>query len=281
MFNIEKFNDWLRGKGLPTIAVVNPKNLDGQKVNARFMSKEVFENLVRNIKRDGKLESAPLVYQDGERYKIISGHHRVKAAVEAGLKEIIVLVAQPKNRDEVVYKQLSHNGLTGVDDLEILKKLYHSITDAELRTDTGVLKELENFIQGFAPEPPPTVGPIKTVRYTIFDVDAKNLKNVIEKIHLFEEQIEEYVSQNYEWEDEVEEFVLSEGIFKIFNKVKAKYKKKFAIKKDADAFVKMIVLADMKITEIIENHNPDKELRKIMLNEFTGKQEIFGSAGEI
>jgi ParB-like chromosome segregation protein Spo0J len=43
-----------------------------------------FKRLVENIRRDGVLTQLPLVY----RGRILSGNHRVRAAIEAGLTEI-------------------------------------------------------------------------------------------------------------------------------------------------------------------------------------------------
>ena len=37
--------------------------------------------LTENLRRDGALSSAPLIYGD----RIISGHHRVEAAIKAGI----------------------------------------------------------------------------------------------------------------------------------------------------------------------------------------------------
>ena len=39
--------------------------------------------LTENLRRDGALSSAPLIYGD----RIISGHHRVEAAMKAGIVE--------------------------------------------------------------------------------------------------------------------------------------------------------------------------------------------------
>ena len=57
-------------------------DLRAQTVNARYMRKEQFDQLTRNIARDGVLTSVPLVYQPpGETPEILSGHHRIAAAL--------------------------------------------------------------------------------------------------------------------------------------------------------------------------------------------------------
>ena len=57
--------------------------------NARFMPRRQFNRLVENIRRDGTLTSAPLIGQveGDERWYVISGNHRVEAAIAAGLLE--------------------------------------------------------------------------------------------------------------------------------------------------------------------------------------------------
>ena len=69
---------------------------------------------------------------------IISGHHRVQAAREAGLENILVMVAKPEDKDDIVSKQLAHNELVGIDDETILSELFTSIEDVSKRIATGI-----------------------------------------------------------------------------------------------------------------------------------------------
>jgi len=70
------------------------------------------------------LTSAPLVH-DGV---VISGNHRVRAAIEAGITEadVIEIVGEllPTRRVAI---QLSHNAIAGEDDPSVLKKLYDGL----------------------------------------------------------------------------------------------------------------------------------------------------------
>ena len=74
------------------IAKVQLADLKEQDINARIMKNEMQDQLTTNIKNRGQLESLPLIALMGEKLEIISGHHRVKSAREAGLKEIIVIL---------------------------------------------------------------------------------------------------------------------------------------------------------------------------------------------
>lgn len=113
-------------------------------VNARFMPQETYQRLVDNLRADGALTSTPLIYAGDGEYPtghelILSGNHRVAAAVDAGIEEgWCLLVDQhiPNARQRAL--QLSHNAIEGQDDLAILKQLYESIDDIDLRGYAGL-----------------------------------------------------------------------------------------------------------------------------------------------
>lgn len=70
--------------------------------------------------------------------EVLSGNHRVQAAIEAGLATIPMLITRqyiaPDRRRAI---QLSHNEITGQDDPAILRIIYSSIDDIEWRVYTG------------------------------------------------------------------------------------------------------------------------------------------------
>lgn len=142
---LSELNGHLKKYGLTELRLVEPKLCKGQKKNARYFAPETFKLLVDNIKRDGRLESMPLCYQDGDVYRIISGHHRVEAAKEAGLEKILIMVINPENQDEIISKQLSHNALVGKDDEMILKELFDSIKDIEHKMSTGLSSAIDKI----------------------------------------------------------------------------------------------------------------------------------------
>lgn len=128
---------------------VDPRSLKLLDVNARYMRHEVFARLVDNLRRDGTLTGntpfAWRIHDDdtrlpvGEGYLVLSGNHRVKASIEAGLSEIEVTITDdylaPDRRKSI---QLSHNALAGEDDPATLKLIYQSIQDVDLRLYTGL-----------------------------------------------------------------------------------------------------------------------------------------------
>jgi hypothetical protein len=133
---------------------IDPMKVRLLKVNARFMRHETFMRLTENIKKDGALSSVPFAAildyytaedliprdEDGQPiYEVLSGNHRVKAAIAAGLSVIDLMVTDdPLTADERKAKQLSHNELAGEDDPATLKLIYDSINDMDMRLYSGL-----------------------------------------------------------------------------------------------------------------------------------------------
>jgi ParB-like nuclease domain len=145
---IEELNAKLGGH--IKIAVVPIEELKFLDKNARFMKNEQFQNLVENIKKDGQLSQLPYCYkQEDGKYKVLSGNHRGKAAIAAGLQEIPVLYTDKElTKDEQIAIQLSHNSISGEDDPIILQELYNEIDDLNLKyyagLDDKLLEQLDN-----------------------------------------------------------------------------------------------------------------------------------------
>jgi len=143
---LEDFNKKAKEFNLPEVVIVDPVDCIGQDKNARYFVPEVFQQLVDNIKKDNRLESTPLLYRDPEKegkFRIISGHHRIEAAKQAGVKQILAFVIEPSSRDEIVSKQLSHNSLVGIDDKFILAELFNEIRNIQQKIASGLKSEIE------------------------------------------------------------------------------------------------------------------------------------------
>src|SRR5208282_6832990 len=77
------------------------KDLKLLEKNARFMKGPQFNRLVENIKNDGCLTSFPLVYREKDSLVVVSGNHRVAAAVKAGIEESDVIeITTPLTRQQ-------------------------------------------------------------------------------------------------------------------------------------------------------------------------------------
>ncbi|MFE7712531.1 ParB/Srx family N-terminal domain-containing protein [Streptomyces sp. NPDC057486] len=118
----------------PRLVRRDPRLLTRLPVNARYMTKEEYDRLVENVRADGCLTSVPLVYGAGEyeegRELVLSGNHRIDAAVDAGLDEIdVMLIDDPQEKDQLIARQISHNSIAGKDDPATPKQLYDEIED--------------------------------------------------------------------------------------------------------------------------------------------------------
>ena len=117
-----------------------------QDVNARILPTEEHNTMTNNIRRRGKLESVPYCAMVDGRVEIISGHHRIRAAREAGVLQSPILVDESGlSRSEVIAKQLAHNRLSGYDDPEVLRILYDAIDDPSLQLSTGLASEMTDL----------------------------------------------------------------------------------------------------------------------------------------
>jgi len=128
------------GGGLNVYTItINPREIKQLEQNARYMKHEEFTRLVENVRKDGKLTSAPFLCKEGDTYLCLSGNHRTRAAIEAGLKEIVCLATDdPLSEEQKIAIQLSHNAITGQDDPATLKALYEKILDTTLKKYSGL-----------------------------------------------------------------------------------------------------------------------------------------------
>jgi ParB-like chromosome segregation protein Spo0J len=115
-----------------------------QDINARAMSKPMFERLSQTIARDKRLESLPLCAKTDRGLEIISGHHRARAATAAGLTEMFALVdVSGLTRSQIAAKQLAHNAIEGQDNEQLLAEIYRQIEDAESKLEAFIDQKLD------------------------------------------------------------------------------------------------------------------------------------------
>ena len=123
-------------------------SLREQDVNARILPSSEHNTLTNNIRNRGRLESVPYCALVEGDIEIVSGHHRIRSAREAGLSEAPILVDESGlSRSEIVAKQLAHNRLAGFDDPEVLRRLFESLEEPALILETGLASEMLNLPQ--------------------------------------------------------------------------------------------------------------------------------------
>jgi hypothetical protein len=114
------------------IAWVDIESLKEQDKNAHLMNPVMFSQLTDNIKKRGALESIPFCALVNNVIEIVSGHHRVRASREAGLKRIPVLLdITGLSRSAIAAKQLAHNFINGYDDKDLVAEIAKLITDVD------------------------------------------------------------------------------------------------------------------------------------------------------
>ncbi len=130
------------------IKTVDISLLEEAEKNANRMSEGSFKRLTENIKKSGGLSSAIACYKRGEKYVIISGHHRYRACVKLRFKEVPIIYADEKDltRDEIIALQLSHNSLHGEDDKGILKRMFDEIQSVDFKEFAAInIDEIGNI----------------------------------------------------------------------------------------------------------------------------------------
>lgn len=119
---------------------INIREIEESPINAQVMSESDFNRLVKNLKKDKVLTSSVLLMKQKDKSKLmcISGHHRIKAAKKAGIKEIPSLIIDEVEESTRIRLQLTHNDIHGYPDESIV-----SIMQSKLQSDDI---ELINYI---------------------------------------------------------------------------------------------------------------------------------------
>lgn len=130
------------GSGL-LIAKVQIDKVKEQDINARIMKNEMQDQLTANIMKRGQLESLPFLVLNDGKLEIVSGHHRIKSARAAGLKEIVAIIdVSGLSRSQIAAKQLAHNAISGFDDDSTLREIVKMITDVDDMIESFVGKDI-------------------------------------------------------------------------------------------------------------------------------------------
>lgn len=171
--------------GSARLQIVDPRGLVLLKQNARFFKKDTFRQLVENIKTDRRLSSVPLCrpLEDG-RFEVLSGNHRVKAAVEAGLEKILVIVLlEDLDESRKIAIQLSHNALVGQDDQNVLAELWAKIDDVQARLYAGLSSDTLNEIKKveLVQFSTPSIY-TKTLTFAFTDTEKEHVESVLREL---------------------------------------------------------------------------------------------------
>jgi hypothetical protein len=122
------------------------------------------------------------------KYLILSGNHRIKAAIKAKQRRVLILFGLEadfdKNRSLAL--QLSHNAVVGQDDPIILQDIYSDIDDLLYKEYTGIVDEILQSIKPveLADLPQPEI-PLHELRFVFCQADREYVQRVLAQLERY------------------------------------------------------------------------------------------------
>lgn len=206
--------------------------------NAHYMDKDIFDRLVDNVAEDGFLSQLPfgMKRQEDGKYLMLSGNHRLKAAIKAKLEYILILYIDEVDKDTQLGYQLSHNALVGKDDRQMLKEIYEEIQSLEKREFSG-LNGLDFVDVNKISTPAINDGDIEIteMKFMFVESRANNIKTVLDTLEKMEIG---------------EESSIIVGSFESYIRLTQEVKKRYQIKSRSVAFSKMIDICEAYLEEL-------------------------------
>ena len=196
--------------------------------NAHYMQKETLDRLTANVSEDGFLSQLPFGMKQNTtgKYLILSGNHRLKAAIKAHLEYILILFIDEVEKDKQIAYTLSHNALVGKDDAQMLKEIYEEMRTIEAREYSGL--NGVNFIDASKiPSTSINDGDIELTEMKFLFVESRS--NQVKSV------LSELENQKIE-----KDSAIVVGSYEAFIQVVTEVKKKFDIKSNTVAFARMI-----------------------------------------
>lgn len=226
-----------------------------QDKNAHLMKPEMFRQLHENIKKRGTLESLPFLALTSKGVEIISGHHRVRASKEAGLKSIpAILDITNLNRSQIAAKQIAHNAINGFDDKSVLKEIAALIDDVDDMIESYIGKDILGEPEGTLDK---LISPM--LDYDWQDMQFIFLPHQVRDLELLVTNVEG--NKDYTGAAHIDQF---EGLLSTLSK----YQKFSDIKNVGAAIHKMIEIAN----EVMDNAGFDEN------EEWVPLSKVFGNA---
>lgn len=183
---VAAFNDLLAQMTFPyRVDIVDPHGLQAAPKNARFMSGQMFQQLVKNIQRDGGPTSAPFCWRDAAGADhILSGHHRIEAAVAAGVEWMLILYTdRDLSQQEQIAIQLSHNAISGEDEPTTLRELWNEIAAIDLKAYSGLD---DTLLKSYEPVKIDSLGEenvaFQEIRLSFFPSELERVNEVLEQV---------------------------------------------------------------------------------------------------
>ncbi len=163
----------------------HPDELREQDVNPQVMPPTMFGQLVSNVSKRGILESVPFccIPAGNDIVEIVSGHKRIRAAREAGLERIVILLdTSGLSRSAVAAKVIAHNNLSGYSDKQVMAELAQEIQEIEDRLEAYLPPDIDDLeLEPMDPLLSPKVNfDWKTVSFTFLPHQLEDMKELID-----------------------------------------------------------------------------------------------------
>ena len=234
-----------------------------QDANARSMPKEMFQRLTETIGRDKRLESLPFCALTGKGIEIVSGHHRVRTARAAEVKDIYILVdVTGLTPSQIAAKQLAHNAIEGTDNEQLVREIYEKIEDAASKLEAFIDANLDVTV------PHVDIEHLK-VEFTFKTVGLAFLPRLKERV----EAALEFIKQTIPYYDEL--YIAAESDFEPFTECVRRISKEYEVRIVADIVAKMAELAQKQMGQPVEDGE------RVALRDLLGSTYIPVSAAKV
>jgi len=251
--NIEEIRLELERMSLITapykFAAVTEQDIIFLERNARYMTKDQQAKLTKNIETDGFLSQLPLGMKRAEdgKYIILSGNHRCKSAIKAGLPYIIIQYIDEVDKEKALALQLSHNSIVGQDDMTVLKNLYMEIESLEAKEFSGINeKEIMQYDSLDLPAIAEGDFKLHTISFVFSDLQNVKLQQMEEALRVMGEEMHE---------DQVQRFI---GLpYRKFVQIMSDVKDIKGVKNNTIGFVKMLQICQDYIDNYKEEHKTE------------------------
>lgn len=220
---VENLNEKLKDQPFK-LSVVPVESLEFLDKNARYMTNEMFNNLVNNIQRDQGLSSVLFCRKIGDKYRVLSGNHRGQAAITAGLTEVLVMYTDKDlTQQEEIAIQLSHNSIAGQDDQVILKQLWEEIKDVNLKFYAGLDDKTLDMLSKISLEPLSEVNlDFRTATFVFLPDELERLEQVFQDaLSMISAKNEVYVARLQEFDRMIKNMDKTKGAYSVKNSATA------------------------------------------------------------
>lgn len=164
---------------------INIKKLKPNPANPRTIRDDKFHKLVQSVKDFPQmLEIRPIVVND--QYEVLGGNMRLRACIEAGMKEVTIIRASELTEDQQRRFIVVDNVGFGEFDMDALANEWDAEELQEWGVDLPVFADISIGTDGFS-LPDGDKEPFQQMTFTLADEQATQVKNAISDIKETEE----------------------------------------------------------------------------------------------